>query len=130
MPPASTPDSQRPSIYYHYGYASQAPLFANGMRAGSYGTPDRVLVPGSTAQQIYALPPQNALDPSPDARYTITAPPGTPVQNLGPVGPTTFRGQDNPTGENVDRTGGGSEVRFPNGTPPGSVSGPESLPKC
>ncbi|HTY48191.1 MAG TPA: RHS repeat-associated core domain-containing protein, partial [Steroidobacteraceae bacterium] len=125
-----TPQSQRPSIYYHYGYAAQAPLFAGGMRPGSYGTPDLVTVSGATAQQIYALPPQNAVDSPPNAIYTITAPPGTPVQDLGPVGPTTFPGPVNPTGQDVTRTGGGNEVFFPQGTPPGSVSGPNSLPSC
>jgi hypothetical protein len=125
-----TPKSQRPSIYYHYGFASQASQFAGGIRPGGYGTPDLVILSGSSAQQIYALPPQNSIDSPPDARYTITVPPGVPVQNLGPVGPTTFPGPVNPTGDNVTRTGGGNEVLFPKGTPPGSVSAPQSLPPC
>jgi len=43
------------------------------------------------------------------------------VKDLGPVGPTTFPGPVNPTGEDVNRTGGGNEVIFPQGTPPGSA---------
>jgi RHS repeat-associated protein len=125
-----TPRSQRPSIYYHYGFASQASQFAGGIRPGGYGTPDLVILSGATVQQIYALPPQNSIDSPPDARYTITVPPGTPVQDLGPIGPTTYPGPANPTGEDVSRTGGGNEVVFPKGTPPGSVSGPQSLPQC
>src|SRR5580658_2317614 len=76
-----TPQSQRSQTFYHYGYASQAPLFSGGMNPGSYGTSDPTIVSGSAAQQLYALPPQNALDTPPDALYTITTPPGTPVQN-------------------------------------------------
>jgi hypothetical protein len=125
-----TPQSQRSQTFYHYGYASQAPRFSGGMDPGSYGTSDPTIVSGSAAQQLYALPPQNPLDTPPDALYTITAPPGTPVQNLGPVGPTTFPGVFNPTGQDVTRTGGGNEVKFPNGTPPGSVSGSGRLPGC
>lgn len=124
-------DTPQGHIYYHYGYASQSAQFANGIRPGGYGTPDLVIVSGATAQQIYALPPQNSIDSPPDARYTINAPPGTPVVDLGPVGQTSFPpGPGNPTGDTVTRSGGGNEVTFPKGTPPGSVSGPEPLPRC
>jgi RHS repeat-associated protein len=125
-----TPQSQRPQTFYHYGYASDASLFDGGLRPGSYGTSDRVVVPGSTAQQQYALPPKDSLDSPPDAIYTVTVPPGVPTIDLGATGPTTFPGPFNPTGEDVTRDGGGNEVLFPKGTPPGSVSGPSKIPSC
>jgi RHS repeat-associated protein len=127
---ADTPKNQRPTIYYHYGYQSQAPLFANGMGAPSYGTSDNLVVSGETAQQLYGIPPKDPLDSPPDARYTVTVPPGTPVIDNGTHGRVTFPADFNPTGQDVTRTGGGNEVVFPNGTPPGSVSGPQKLPGC
>jgi RHS repeat-associated protein len=125
-----TPKSQRSQIFYHYGYASQAASFADGMRVGSSGTPDRILVPGEVAQQVYGLPPKDAVDSPPDARYMVSVPPGVPVIDVGPVPPLTFPAAFNPTGRNITRTGGGNEVLFPAGTPRGSVSGPLSLPGC
>lgn len=119
-------------IYYHYGYRYEAPSFAeNGMCPWSFGTPDREIFPGTVAQQRYGLPPKDAVDSPPDARYRIVVPPGYPVIPLGEVAGVTFLpGPDNPTGQPVTRTGGGKQVRFPRGTPPGSVSPPQSVPPC
>jgi len=125
-----TPQSQRPQTFYHYGYASMASQFSGGLRLGSFGTSNSIIVPGTTAQQLYGLPPKDSLDSPPDAFYTVTVPPGVPVIDNGPHGPVAFPANANPTGQDVYRSGGGNEVIFPKGTPPGSVSSPGKLPGC
>jgi len=65
---------------------------------------------GATAQQKLALPH----DPVPNAYYKVQVGPNVKVNGPGPVQPT----------QAPIRPGGGIEYTFPNGTPPGSVTGP------
>ncbi|MCI0561218.1 MAG: hypothetical protein MN733_22255 [Nitrososphaera sp.] len=104
--------------FLHYGYADQASLFDDGMRSPSYATPNNgnILPPNSAANRL-AL---DTLD-LPDSYYIIRPNPGTAIQGPRPISPIIrFRPP-------FFRPGFGTEVRFPNGTGPGSVSGPNPL---
>ncbi len=111
---ATTKDACTSSSYVHYGYANQSALFAGGLNPGAYATQGPIMT-GPEAQQILALP--HSLPP--DSYYIITVPSTVPVVGPTPVAPTS----------DPLRTGGGTEFRFPAGTPPGSVSGPFPLPE-
>jgi RHS repeat-associated protein len=102
------------AVYVHYGYAADSPYFCDGLYPGSYATQGTTILTGEQAQQLLALPH----DIPPDSFYLVTVPTTLPVQ-----GPSTVQPTDVPP-----RTGGGTEVQFPEGTPPGSVSGPYPLP--
>ena len=108
---AATTDLAAP--YFHYGYLEDAPQFANGLRAGAYATTDGTLT-GAEAQSTLSLP--NRIQGPPNAVYPITPEPGTPVTE-----PSTVLPQ-------FGQPGGGLEVRFPQGTGPGTVGDPTALP--
>ena len=99
-------------LFYHYGYAEQAANFGQGLRPGSYATePSNPPLTASQAEQLLALP----LRANPiNAYYEVRVGPEVPV-----VGPLTV--DEKPL---WNRTGGGVEYFFPEGTRPGSVVGP------
>ena len=118
----------RVDTYRHYGYADQAALFAGGLNPGSYATSTHgPLFTGSQAQQFLALPVHRQGDSPPDSVYLVTVPRGNvPVVGPEPVGGASWSNQFD--GGFVQRTGGGVQYQFPQGTPPGSVRGPYPLP--
>jgi hypothetical protein len=108
------------AVFRHYGYGDEAALFAPGLRPGSYGTTD-VYTSGKVAQQMLALPVHRPGDAAPNAFYNVIVD-LTKTTVVGPrpvVGKTVFHPVYAPSG--VPRTGGGTEVQFPGGTPPFSV---------
>ena len=110
----------RYSLFRHYGYADDAALFSEGMKSGSWGTTD-IYTSGRVAQQKLAIPPHRFGDAPPDAYYNVTVDlTKTPVVGLPRVKPTDYPPSIYaPHG--VHRTGGGTQVYFPLGTPSGSV---------
>lgn len=109
-------DTPGPSRFRHYGYSDQAGLFANGLKRGSFATTaSGAPLTGSQAQSLLALPSRGSV---PDAYYNVTVSRNHPV--IGPSIVTPANGQP----------GGGVEYRFPEGTPPGSVGPPNSIPAC
>lgn len=116
-------DSRRQQFdhYRHYGLAADAALFEGGMRRDSFAAPiTDPLVSGREAQPYYSLP---AIKGTPNSFYLVSIERGS-VQVLGPT-VVLPRPEFGP-----DRVGGLNEVVFPNGTPPGTVAGPFSLPEC
>ncbi len=103
----------RPEEYWHYGYASDAGKFASGLRPGSFATiPTGTPMTGPQAQSLLALPHPTP----PDSYYKVTV-----FRELTPViGPS-------PVAPDFGQPGGGVEFTFPEGTPPGSVTGPFPL---
>jgi len=102
------------NIYYHYGYAADASRFSNGMSPGSFATITWTYT-GEEARRSLSLPSfyrDGSPRPLPDAYYRVTVSSGIPV-----IGPT-------PVAPHYGQPGGGLEVTFPQGTPPGSVAGP------
>jgi RHS repeat-associated protein len=115
-PFALTGDTPQPRQFRHYGYKSQAANFSSGLRPGAYattasGTP----LTGQQAQSLLALPARTTL---PNAYYKVTVSRSVPV-----IGPSIVKPANG-------QPGGGEEYIFPEGTPPGSVSGPNSIPSC
>ena len=103
-------------IFRHYGYAEDAASFANGLNPGGYATSARGRpMSGRRAQQKLALPHEQP----PDCYFRIVADPTT----IRILGPRHVRRSKIPL-----RLGGGIEYVFPEGTPPGSVSGPFAIP--
>jgi hypothetical protein len=98
--------TQPGETYYHYGYKAQAPSFEGGIKPGGYATPDPNLS-GAGAQRMLKLPP----GPPRDGIYPVQPKPGTAI-----IGPKPVPG------------GSGIEVIFPNGTGPGTVTGPGTIP--
>jgi len=99
------------TTFRHYGFADDAARFEDGLRPGAYATHARGRpMSGTTAQQKLALPH----DPAPNAYYKVRVGSNVKVNGPGPVQPT----------QAPIRPGGGIEYTFPNGTPPGSVTGP------
>jgi len=111
-------DTVQQDYYRHYGYAADAPNFAKGLLPGSFATTaNGPPLTGLQAQQQLALPARSGL---PNAYYNVTVPRGlVPVEGPTPVEPE-------PDYNNAP--GGGIQYRFPEGTPPGSVTGPYPLP--
>lgn len=104
--------------YRHYGYSAQASLFAGGLNPGAFAT-SAIGPPltGQQAQSQLALP-QRPQGP-PDAYYLVSIRQGqVPVIGPEPVMPAN------------NEPGGGTQFRFPKGTPAGSVSGPYPIPNC
>ena len=104
--------------FIHYGYAQHATAWRGGARPGTYagsffGRPEAST--GAQAQNIFNLPRWRQ---PPDAYYLIRPPKGTPIQ--GPARVMPAYGRDVP--------GLRPEFIFPEGTPPGSVSGPFVIP--
>jgi hypothetical protein len=99
--------------FIHYGYAEHAAGWQAGARPGTFAGTIRAST-GAEAQNIYNLPRWRS---PPAAYYVIRPPAGMPIQGPGRVMPAY--GRDVP---------GLSEFVFPQGTPPGSVSGPFPLP--
>jgi RHS repeat-associated protein len=98
--------------FQHYGYAEQAGNFVGGLKPGGYATPVKGLT-GTQAQSGLALPGGR---PPPNAVYTVTPKPGTPI-HVNPVTQPAY-----------GRPGGLPEVQFYMGTHPGTVSGPMTIP--
>lgn len=103
--------TQEGETFFHYGYDSQAENFAGGLRPGGYAT-DAGNLSGEEAQSGLALPHAEP----PDAVYTVTPQPGT-LTNVNPIVRPQF-----------GQPGGLTEIQFPLGTGPGTVSGPASIP--
>ena len=104
--------TQSGESFSHYGYAEQSAGFGNGLRVGSsYATPVQGLS-GGEAQSGLALP----RDLPPNAVYSVTPNPGTPIR-VNPVTQPAF-----------GQPGGLPEVQFYMGTQPGTVSGPVRIP--
>jgi len=116
-------DTPQPQFdqYRHYGYIQDAPYFSAGLRPGSFAAPaSDPILSGRQAQALYSLA---ALNGPPNAYYPVTVQRGTiPV-----IGPTTVQPRPD---FGADRVGGLNEVRFPEGTPPGSVGEPVPVPEC
>jgi len=106
-------DNGNYSTYFHYGYAEQASNFVGGLNPNSYATKGPIMS-GDTAQDKLALPHRLP----PDSYYVVRVTDSTPV-----IGPSVVQSTVNPP-----RSGGGIEYIFPEGTPPGSISGPFPLP--
>jgi len=96
--------------FFHYGYAGQAESFGTGLRPGGFATETPGLT-GAQAQSGLALRHANP----PDAVYTVTPAPGTPVVT-NPV-----------TRPQFGQPGGLPEYFFPQGTGPGTISPPRPL---
>ncbi|MHB9054463.1 MAG: RHS repeat-associated core domain-containing protein [Thermoleophilia bacterium] len=108
--------AKRVKSYRHYGYAEDAADFAQGLRPGTYATHARGRpMSGTSAQQRLALPHETP----PNAYYKVTVGPETPVYGPRRVPSSTL----------PPRSGGGFEYTFPEGTPPGSVTGPFPIPR-
>ncbi len=108
--------------FRHYGYAEQAANFEDGLRPGGFAAPSsESIVSGRVALQRYALPPKSS---APNSYYVVEPPPGTAIIGPRRVMPRLWRDGWKP----VPRFPNGMEVKFPEGTPPGSVSGPWPLP--
>lgn len=112
-------------VYKHYGYAEESASFKGGMRPASFGTTD-VYSTGQEAQQMLSLPIHKPGDLPPNAFYAITVDltKTKVIAFPGPVPSKTYSG----FGMTATRSGGGSQVFFPTGTPPGSVGEPEEIP--
>ena len=93
--------------FLHYGYAEHAAGFQFGLRPGGFATTANNLT-GAEAKAGLALP--HAAPPN--AVYTITPAPGTLIRT-NPVAEPLF-----------GQPGGLPEFQFPQGTGPGTVSGP------
>jgi hypothetical protein len=104
------------ACFRHYGYAEDASKFGGGIKPGGYATHARGRpMSGRTAQNKLALPHEQP----PNAYYKVNVDPKTtPVIGPRPVQPTNV----------PPRPGGGIEYIFPEGTPPGSVTGPFPIP--
>jgi RHS repeat-associated protein len=114
--------TQEGDEFIHYGFARHAESFKGGIRPGGFATPSEgTIMTASTAQQRLALP-RSAL---PDAYYIVRPAPGTPTQGPRRVLPLFKLEGWRP----IFRIGLGEEVVFPEGTHPGSVSGPYWLPQ-
>ena len=96
--------------FLHYGYAEHAAGFETGLRPGGFATTVSDLT-GAQAKAGLALP--HAVPPN--AVYTITPAPGTLIR-VNPVAEPLF-----------GQPGGLPEFQFPQGTGPGTVSGPTSI---
>lgn len=101
-------------VFFHYSFLVHASHFAGGLRPLSYAT-DIGTLSGIEAQEGLALPHANP----PDAVYTVTPAPGTPVL-VDPTHPTARPMFNQP--------GGLPEYIFPEGTTPGSISPPRAIP--
>lgn len=100
-------------IFRHYGYAKDAEKFKGGLRRKSYATHGKGRpMKGKTAQEKLDLPRSKP----PDAYYKVKV--GTEVPVKGPTAVEPYK---------HGHKGGGVEYYFPEGTPPGSVSGPFSI---
>lgn len=99
--------------FIHYGYAEHAAGWQAGARPGTFAGTIKAST-GAEAQSIYNLPRWRS---PPDAYYVIRPSAETPIQGPGRVMPAY--GRDVP---------GLSEFVFPQGTLPGTVSGPFPLP--
>ena len=111
-------------VYTHYGYADESASFKEGMWPGSNGTTD-IYSNGYDAQQKLAMPIHRLGDIPPNAFYAVTI----DLTKVRVDGPSPVVGREwSGFGLTVTRSGGGSEVLFPGGTPPGSVSDPVSIP--
>lgn len=98
--------------FYHYSWAHHSVHFQDGLRPGSYVTHVQGLT-AIEARQGLALPHSEP----PDAVYVVTPSPGTWI-GVGARIEARF-----------DQPGGMTEYVFPEGTGPGTVSAPESLPE-
>jgi RHS repeat-associated protein len=96
--------------FTHYGFTADSISFTGGLRPGAFAATEAGLT-GSEAQSGLALPHIGA----PDAAYTVSPSAGTPLF----VNPVVER--------NFGQPGGLSEVQFPMGTAPGTVSGPTPI---
>lgn len=102
-------------LFRHYGYAEDAEKFVNGLRPGAFAT--RAIgrpMSGRTARANLALPSDGR--PLPNAYYKVRIDESVEFTGSGTVQPA------------FGQPGGGVEFRFPNGTPPGSVTGPFPIP--
>ncbi|MFA5119283.1 MAG: RHS repeat-associated core domain-containing protein [Candidatus Omnitrophota bacterium] len=107
--------------YRHYGYLKDTLGLLKGMRPGSFGTSD-IYTSGAMAQQRLALPPHGVGDPVPNAFFNIIVDTSKiPVDSLGTVSEQVWNRPEYGV-FGAHRTGGGSEVRFPEGTPWFSVT--------
>ncbi|MBI1882930.1 MAG: hypothetical protein HYS08_01825 [Chlamydiae bacterium] len=104
-------------VFYHYGFRSESLSFAGGIWPGGYASPQG---PGEFYYDPLVIQDRLALpDPMPpDAYYIVSIDP----EEAPILGPSIVQKTRNPK-----RNGGGWEVRFPAGTPPGSVEGPFNI---
>jgi RHS repeat-associated protein len=105
-------------VYRHYSYADEAASLAGGLRPGSFGTTD-VYTSGTEAQQKLALPPHRPGDLPPDAYYNVIVDAGKATRL--PPAESKYYPPSAYAPHGAYRTGGGSQVIFGGGTPPGSV---------
>ena len=95
--------------FRHYGYAKDAEKFKKGLDVKSHATHARGRpMKGTTAQEKLDLRHSKP----PDAYYKVKVGSETPMENRSPV-PSKY-----------GHKGGGEQYYFPEGTPPGSVTGP------
>ena len=106
-------DSRRMQIYLRYGFAADAPRYVSGLTPGRHATLAGPGFDAHRARALLALP----YDRLPDAVYVVKVDSAVPV-----IGPSTV-----PATAMPPRAGGGVDYVFPEGTPPGSVSGPYPL---
>jgi hypothetical protein len=103
--------TQEGETFFHYGYTENAASFESGLNPGGYATSAGDLS-GTEAQSGLALPH----NPPPNAVYTVSPTPGTPIR-VNPVASPNF-----------GQPGGLPEYQFPVGTAPGTVSTPTPIP--
>jgi hypothetical protein len=104
--------------FVHYGFARDKPKFDDGLFEGSFAQPNNgsIMSPANATNRL-GLPRAEM----PDSYYLVRPAPGTAIQGPRPVSPVIkFRPP-------LFRHGFGTEVRFPNGTGPGTVVGHFSL---
>lgn len=90
------------------------------MKPGSYGTTD-IYTSGRVAQQMLALPPHAVSDAPPNIVFNIIVDTSkVEVDYLGRVNPRVWNAPEYGV-YGAQRTGGGTEVQFPAGTPAFSV---------
>lgn len=108
-------DTPRQQYFRHYTNDTNPADFAHGLNPKSWATTG--YGPPMTAKQAQSL---LSLTQTPTVYYNVTIEAGvTPVN-----GPTTVE----PIFEPMFQPGGGQQYQFPEGTPPGSVTGPYPLP--